>query len=226
MALDYNVSAKLKKLKKLVESQFLVGHSIKVVVNLTGLSEHIIQEWHDEFVLSTLKESSSRRIFTRELLLKNAPQMILILSQLAKQKGDEKLAYSAASAVLGFGAKFLAEDARIQGLENKLRNENDNDAGLRRTLFDFVSPDNQGGSMTKASAKPKVNEEDEAELERAFERLMEKEMASEEAIPAEEETRAKPDEPDNDEVSAYYRSPPPPSQKPAVDLFEGIDYAD
>jgi len=217
MALDYNVSAKLKKLKKLAQSHFLLGNSVKVVVGLTGVSEHIIQTWHDEFVLSTLKESSSRRIFTRELLLKNAPGMIMILAQLAKQKGDEKLAFSAASAVLSFGTRFLSEDARIQSLENKLAKENDNDPGLKRTLFDLVAPEAvMNDKRKKAHDDSGPLSEDDEDLMRAYERLEEQGMISG------ENTHQK-DDNQSDNVSAYYEQDHKQSQYPMVDLFDGID---
>lgn len=217
MALDYNVSAKLKKLKKLAQSHFLLGNSVKVVVGLTGVSEHIIQTWHDEFVLSTLKESSSRRIFTRELLLKNAPGMIMILAQLAKQKGDEKLAYSAASAVLSFGTRFLSEDARIQSLENKLAKENDNDPGLKRTLFDLVSPDDvMKDKRKKAHAEAEPLSEDDEDLVRAYERLEKQGVLPGDNTPQKEHA-------ESDDISSYYEQDHKQSQHPSVDLFDGID---
>lgn len=141
---DYNVSAKLKKLKKQVQNYFLAGNSVEVVSSITGLSKELLTEWHDEFVVSVVKTGPARRAFLRELLLKNAPSMIITLSNLAKQKGDEKLKYSAASAILAFSARFMNEDIKMLQTEQKTAKELDNDPTFRRGLFDVADPDVTG----------------------------------------------------------------------------------
>lgn len=217
-AANYNVSAKLKKLKKLAQHHFLAGNSVEVVAGVTGLSKDMLQEWHDEFLILTLKGSSSRRLFLRELLLKNAPQMILILSELAKNKGDEKLAYSASSAILSFSSKFMNEDARVLQAEQQIRKDSDGDTTFNRSLFDIRDPDINGSTGSKDGsdggalfAKASLGEErlsQEAidQIEAAAARLEEKSP-----LPGEGEE----DERESDSSASQYHGD--------VDLFEGLD---
>lgn len=146
---EYNVSAKLKRLKKLAHTHFLAGNPVEVVAGITGMSKEMLQEWHDDFLIQTLKGSAPRRVLLRELLLKNAPAMIMNLVELSKNKGDEKLAYSASSAVLAFASRFMNEDAKILQAEQQFKQDTDGDTGFSRTLFDIADPDVSGS--TKAS---------------------------------------------------------------------------
>lgn len=161
--LNYNLASKLKKLKKAARASFMVGNSPKMVSDRIGLSLSIVQDWHDDFVKELLNNGSSKRIFLRELLIKNSPQMILILSKLAQQQGDEKLAYSASSAVLSFASKFMAEDVRISNMEEKAKDFTGDDPMLKKTLFDFVDPDIDGANLNKNKVTSMTNKEEVSE---------------------------------------------------------------
>lgn len=217
---DYNLSSKLKQLKKLAETYFLAGHTPRIASNMLGLSEHILQEWYDDFIVRTLQGAAPKRVMLRELLLKNAPSMILILTELAKQKGDEKLSYSASSAVLSFASRFMQEDARILAAESKVKDKTGDDPGLKRTLFDFQSPDIHGASGAKAEeARRKAGlptEEEEAEIVAAIERLEARGALRSGSAPAgggESEGGTSSSE------SPEYGN----AGRPEVDLFDGID---
>lgn len=179
--LDYNVSAKLKKLKKLATDYFLLGYGVKAVAGMLRLSPELVTTWHEDFVRSILGESPSKRIFMRELLLKNTPQMILILAKLAKNKGDEKLAASCATSVLSFASRFMQEDARIIAQEAKATSVVGKDRSLERGLFDFVDPDVDGaksaasseGTGNKFADEDNLDEATLAEIGRAFDMLEE-----------------------------------------------------
>lgn len=173
---SYNVSAKLKKLKKLAQDYFLLGHGVKAVSGLLVLSPEIVKEWHEEFVRSVLTEAASKRVLMRELLVKNTPQMVLILSGLAKQKGDEKLAANCASSVLSFASRFMQEDARIIAQEAKAATTVGTDRTLQKGLFDFVDPDIDGAKgadgpeayARRTADEANLDESTIAELEAAF----------------------------------------------------------
>ncbi len=147
---SYNLAAKLKKLKKIVEAHFLAGNSVGVVSNLTGLSPDLLQEWHDEVVLNAIKSGAARRILLREMLLQHTPGMLLKLKTLAQNRGDEKMQYSVANAWVNFAARFMSEDARITAAESRARKDTDQDAMLARSLFDIRDPDINGSSPSGA----------------------------------------------------------------------------
>lgn len=180
----------------------MAGNSVRVVSLSLGVSESIIQEWHDEIVVDILKSGSSKRLFLRDLLLKNSPTMILKLCELAKQNVDEKLAYSAASSVLAFASRFMNEDLKISNMEEKAKTATGNDPMFKKTLFDFLDPDLEGNKINENKAMHKrVQEEIPPEL-LAFLQSMDEENAPEEEIPPEAQTKG---------------------STPDVSLFDGID---
>lgn len=189
---NYNLSAKLRKLKKLAQTRFLAGQSVDVVSSVTGLSKDLLKEWHDEFIVDVVQQGPSRRACLRELLLKNAPQMIMILTELARAKGDEKLSYQCASAILAFSAKFMNEDVKILQAEQAVNKDNDNDNGFRRTLFDIADPDVGGSKRQRDEAglfeqatdrETQLSDESIAKILAAAESLEEKGLIAEDEQP-------------------------------------------
>lgn len=212
----YNIAEAARKLKQNARTHFLAGSSCKVVSQLFKLSESLVQEWHDEFVLELLQGGHSKRVFMRELLMRNSPQMILTLVELAKQNGDEALKKSAAQAVLAFSARFFAEDARILNAESKARQATADDRGLQRGLFDIRDPDVEGAAGAKMTVEDRQAYDYSAEIAAAMEAL----IAAEEAKRAASEPEAAPNPTDvasdnSAEAEAYYSS--------GVELFDGID---
>lgn len=221
----YNLSGKLAELKKTSRAHFLVGSSVKVVSTILKLSETIVQEWHDEFVIELLQGSAGKRVFMRELLLKNAPTMVMTLVNLAKQQGDEKLSYSAASAVLSFSSRFFGEDARVLQAESKALKITEEDKMMRRTLFDFVDPDvdgansaSQGMEETKGGIFGDAYDD---EIDAAFALLEEKkEVQAFQPRPPNSGTVTQTD------LKKYHEHYDRESHTSSVDLFEGLSETD
>jgi hypothetical protein len=182
--IEYNLQGKLKKLKKQAQNFFTAGYSPAVVSGMLRLSPELCQAWHDDFVTQVLKGSPTKRLFLREMLLKNAPSMILILVKLATQQGDEKLAYAAANSVLAFGSKFMNEDLKIKAIEDRVIGNDGPDATVARGLFDFVDPDHEANKqMQIQDDKPELSEIEkryESQIVAALETMEEKERSREE----------------------------------------------
>lgn len=210
----------MRKLKKLAQTHFLAGNTPAVVHGLTGISEDILQEWHDEFLVLTIKSGASRRVFLRELLLANAPAMLMKLKTFANNTGDEKLASSSAVSYLSFASRFMNEDARIMQAEQKFKESTDNDPLFSRTLFDFADPSLDGSTRDtvddgEAQEIQSLSDAKLAELMRIAD-AMEAKVASERG---EEEKPAGP--PEGDPESHYSKPYAAPADPP--DLFDGID---
>lgn len=208
--IDYNLHAKLKKLKKQAQTFFTAGYSPKVVSGMMKLSLELVTAWHDDFVREVLQGSPTKRLFLREMLLKNAPAMILTLVKLANQDGDEKLKYSAASSVLAFASKFMNEDIKIKAIEDKVIGDSGADPTISRGLFDFVDPDLEAEQQMQLTEKKEelsvLEEKYAAEIFAAFE-----------------------DEEKEEEESGedYRGSGPPPDERQdldenVLDVFDGL----
>lgn len=195
--ITYNLNGALRKLKSKTRSMFMGGASARVAAELLQLSPALVREWHDEFVLEILEGSSGRRVFTREIILRNSPTALMVLVEQMKQKGDESLRNSASRSFLGFANRFLGEDARIIESEKKAKQITDADKGLSKTLFDFVDPD--GATEEEESALDIADHEEEIMAAMA---LLEEDEHAEIGIP----------------------TPPAIVNTPAaVDLFDGLD---
>jgi len=108
--------------------------------------------------------------------------MILILAKMAQQQGDEKLAYSAASAVLSFASRFMNEDLKISNMEEKAKADTGSDPMFKKTLFDFRDPDADGAKLNENKVMHKKTEELSPEL-LAFLHNMDTEEAPEDESP-------------------------------------------
>lgn len=214
--MQYNLSSKLRKLKKVAQTHFLAGNTPRIVSQILGISESLLQEWHDEFVVDVIQSGAAKRVFLRELLLRNSPAMIMILARQAKQKGDEDMAHTAARAVLSFASRFMAEDMKIIQAEQKFRKDTDNDPMFKRGLFDFADPDVDGSrraagvSDSDAALVDSIPPDESPEVIRAIQMLEQKGLLAED----DEEPMTAP---------AAVSAPVPRRDPGAISLYEDLD---
>lgn len=133
-----SIKSNVKNVKTQVLKMLSAGLASDFISKTCNVSPTTVKEWEEEYLRDVLASGAGQRIRLRNLLLRNAPQMINTLYKLAMQDVDTKMQMGAASTFLSFASRFLKEDASIASAEAKATEVAK--GNISQTLFDFVIP--------------------------------------------------------------------------------------